>query len=56
MKPEADVREIRELAIKLGMRPLRMSGALKVRAGLTTAPEVFNVVPSEDEYRRWDKA
>jgi general secretion pathway protein E len=41
---------LREAAIKEGLRPLRISGALKVKMGLTTPQEVFNVVPSEDEY------
>jgi len=31
------------------MRPLRISGAEKVAAGLTTADEVFRVVPPSEE-------
>jgi general secretion pathway protein E len=46
--PDADSRRIRAEAIKEGMRPLRISGALKVQAGLTTIEEVFNAVPTED--------
>ncbi len=39
-----DVR-LREQAYKDGMKPLRVSGAMKVAAGLTTADEVVRVVP-----------
>ena len=37
--------KIRQLALKEGMRPLRLSGALKVAAGLTTIEEVAKVAP-----------
>ena len=36
---------IREQAYKDGMLPLRVSGAMKVAAGLTTADEVMKVAP-----------
>jgi len=42
---DADDRAIREQAYKDGMKPLRVSGAMKVAAGLTTAEEVMKVVP-----------
>jgi general secretion pathway protein E len=42
---EADDAAIREQAYKDGMKPLRVSGAMKVAAGLTTADEVVKVVP-----------
>jgi general secretion pathway protein E len=42
---KADPAEIREAAIKEGMKPLRISGALKVGAGLTTIEEVLKVAP-----------
>jgi general secretion pathway protein E len=42
---EADDAKIREQAYKDGMKPLRVSGATKVAAGLTTADEVAKVVP-----------
>jgi general secretion pathway protein E len=42
---EADDRAIRDQAFKDGMKPLRVSGAMKVAAGLTTAEEVFKVAP-----------
>jgi general secretion pathway protein E len=42
---DADDRAIRELAYKEGMKPLRVSGAMKVASGLTTAEEVIKVAP-----------
>ncbi len=45
MNHEADDRAIRDQAFKDGMKPLRVSGAMKVAAGLTTAEEVVKVAP-----------
>jgi len=42
---EADDSAIRDQAYKDGMKPLRVSGAMKVAAGWTTADEVVKVVP-----------
>jgi len=42
---EADEAAIREQAYKDGMKPLRVSGALKVAQGVTTTEEVLKVVP-----------
>jgi len=42
---EADVAGIRELSYKEGMKPLRISGAMKVAMGLTTLEEVLKVAP-----------
>ncbi len=42
---DADDSKIREQAYKDDMKPLRVSGATKVAAGLTTAEEVIKVVP-----------
>jgi general secretion pathway protein E len=42
---QADVAKIREQAYKEGMKPLRISGALKVAMGLTTLDEVLKVAP-----------
>ena len=42
----AELAEIRKQAMKEGMRTLRLSGAQKVAAGLTTAEEVMRVAPS----------
>jgi len=41
----ADDVQVREQAYKDGMRPLRVSGAIKVAAGITTADEVMKVAP-----------
>jgi len=41
----ADDVRVREQACRDGMRPLRVSGASKVAAGLTTAEEVMKVAP-----------
>jgi general secretion pathway protein E len=45
MSQEADDRALREQAFRDGMKPLRVSGAMKVAAGLTTADEVIKVAP-----------
>jgi len=42
---DSDDRAIREQAYKDGMKPLRVSGAMKIAAGLTTADEVMKVAP-----------
>jgi general secretion pathway protein E len=41
----SDIALIREQAYKEGMRPLRISGAQKVAAGVTTMDEVLRVTP-----------
>ena len=45
MTQDADDRAIREQAFRDGMKPLRVSGAMKVAAGTTTADEVIKVAP-----------
>jgi general secretion pathway protein E len=40
-----DVARLRDQAYKEGMKPLRISGAMKVAAGLTTIDEVLKVAP-----------
>jgi general secretion pathway protein E len=45
MTHDADDRAIREQAFRDGMKPLRVSGAMKVAAGLTTVDEVIKVAP-----------
>ncbi|WP_153108970.1 GspE/PulE family protein [Propionivibrio limicola] len=40
-----EVAKIREQAYREGMKPLRISGAMKVAAGVTTLAEVFKVAP-----------
>ena len=42
---KADLAVLREQAFKEGMKPLRISGAMKVGAGLTTIEEVLKVAP-----------
>ena len=44
----ADISQIRDLAYREGMKPLRISGALKVSAGMTTLSEVFKVAPPSE--------
>jgi len=41
----ADLQELGEQAARDGMRPLRISGAMKVAAGVTTVEEVLKVAP-----------
>ena len=45
---QADVAKIRDLAYREGMKPLRISGAMKIAAGLTTLSEVFKVAPPSE--------
>jgi general secretion pathway protein E len=42
---QTDLAQLREQAIKSGMQPLRIAGARKVAAGLTTIEEVLKVAP-----------
>jgi len=42
---EADIARIRDQGYKEGMKPLRISGAMKVAQGLTTMEEVLRVAP-----------
>ncbi len=44
----ADVAKIRDLAYREGMKPLRISGAMKVAAGMTTLAEIFKVAPPSE--------
>ena len=44
-----DVAKVREVAYREGMKPLRISGAMKVAAGVTTLEEVVRVAPPKDE-------
>jgi general secretion pathway protein E len=43
--PTTDIAPLREMASREGMKPLRISGALKVASGLTTLEEVVRVAP-----------
>jgi len=46
--PQTDVVKLRDQAMREGMKPLRISGAKKVAAGLTTIEEVLKVAPLHD--------
>ena len=43
---------LQERAYKEGMKPLRISGALKVAAGITTVDEVLQTAPAPTGDRR----
>jgi general secretion pathway protein E len=43
---------LQEKAYKEGMKPLRISGALKIAAGLTTVDEVLQTAPPPTGDRR----
>jgi len=49
---ETDLIKVRDQAMRDGMKPLRVSGALKVIAGLTTVEEVMKVAPPATGDRR----
>jgi len=48
----ADLEVMREAAYKDGMKPLRISGAMKIAAGLTTVDEIMKVAPPPAGDRR----
>ena len=48
IQPDTDLLALRRQAYKEGMRSLRLSGAQKVAAGLTTVEEVLRVTPHSD--------
>jgi general secretion pathway protein E len=50
--PETDLATLQEKAYKEGMKPLRISGALKVAAGITTVDEVLQHAPPPAGDRR----
>jgi general secretion pathway protein E len=47
-----DLNKVREQAMRDGMKPLRVSGALKVAAGMTTVEEVMKTAPPASGERR----
>jgi len=49
INPETDVAALRVQAIREGMQPLRLDGAKKVHAGVTTIDEVMKVAPPPDD-------
>ena len=48
MHPTLDAAALKRQAVKDGMRPLRLAGAMKVAEGLTTVEEVLRSTPSLD--------
>ena len=48
-RPNMDADELRRRASARGMRPLRVSAALQIAAGLTTFEEVIQILPPLDE-------
>ena len=50
--PETDLAMLQERAYKDGMKPLRISGAMKVAAGVTTVDEILNASPPAQGDRR----
>ena len=42
---KTDMEKLREVSFREGTKPLRISGAMKVAAGLTTVDEVMKVAP-----------
>jgi len=49
---ETNLEALRDQAYKEGMKPLRISGAMKIAAGLTTVDEVMKVAPPPTGDRR----
>jgi len=49
IKPLTEIPKLREQAYREGMRPLRISGALKVAQGVTSLEEVIKVAPPAEE-------
>jgi len=52
ISPETDLAALQERAYKDGMKPLRISGAMKVAAGLTTVDEILTAAPPPQGDRR----
>jgi general secretion pathway protein E len=48
IQPDMDLARLTEAAYADGMRPLRASAAAQVARGVTTIPEVVNVLPPSD--------
>ncbi|MDP3537654.1 MAG: GspE/PulE family protein [Azonexus sp.] len=49
IKPQSEMNKVREQAYREGMRPLRISGAMKVAQGITSLEEIIKVAPPADE-------
>ncbi len=49
LRPDMDATDLRRRACERGMRPLRVSAALQIAAGLTTFEEIIQVLPPLEE-------
>ena len=49
INPQMDVARMRDQAYREGMRPLRISGAMKAAQGVTSLDEIIKVAPPADE-------
>ncbi|KAB2913864.1 MAG: type II/IV secretion system protein [Dechloromonas sp.] len=49
INPQMDVARMRDQAYREGMRPLRISGAMKAAQGITSLEEISKVAPPADE-------
>ncbi|MFT3736923.1 MAG: GspE/PulE family protein [Rhodocyclaceae bacterium] len=49
VRPDADLAAIRNVACREGMKPMRVSGALKIAKGLTAMDEVVRIAPPADD-------
>jgi general secretion pathway protein E len=47
---KTDLAQVRHQSMREGMRTLRLSGAQKVAAGLTTIEEVMRVAPAVEKF------
>ena len=48
IKADMHTAQLRQAALKAGMRPLRLAGAVKMADGLSTLEEVLSVVPAAE--------
>ena len=48
LHPQVDMAQLRKTAAKEGLRPLRLSGIIKVTEGITTVDEVLRNTPQWD--------
>jgi general secretion pathway protein E len=48
IQDDFDLDKLRQQALREGMRTLRLSGAQKIAAGITTAEEVLRVTPAHE--------
>jgi general secretion pathway protein E len=51
IQDNCDLNGVRQQAMREGMRTLRLSGAQKVAAGLTTVEEIMRVAPPVEKYQ-----